>query len=108
MNNKFRGLKAEGVEYFNHDSYEGVIITWSGNRGKKLKDKEVYEFGGYTLLYDKESKSYSGDSERMDFDSKEFLQYLLNQIEIKEDSIEKGIQFLIKMRDNFDKVKVNN
>lgn len=108
MNNKFKGLKVDEIKYFSYDSYEGVIITWSGNRGKRLKDKEVYEFGEYTLLYDKESKSYSGDSERMDFDSKEFLQYLLNQIEIKEDSIEKGIQFLIKMRDNFDKIKVNN
>ena len=108
MNNKFRGLKAEGVEYFNHDSYEGVIITWSGSRGNKIKEKEVYEFGEYTLIYDKESKSYSGDSEIMDYDSKEFLQYLLNQIEIKEDSLERGIQFLIRIRDNFDKVKLIN
>ena len=108
MDNRFRGLKAEGVEYFSHKNYEGVIITWSGNRGNKIRDKEVYEFGEYTIIYNKELKEYSGDSERMDFDSKEFLQYLMNQIEIEENSLEKSIQFLLRVRDNFDKIKVIN
>ena len=108
MDNRFRGLKAEGVEYFSHKNYEGVIITWSGNRGNKIRDKEVYEFGEYTIIYNKELKEYSGDSERMDFDSKEFLQYLMNQIEIEENSLEKSIQFFLRVRDNFDKIKVIN
>ena len=108
MNNRFKGLKVHGVEYFSHRTYEGVTITWSGNRGNKLKEKEVYEFGEYTLLYDRESKEYLGDSERMDEDSKEFLQYLFNQLDIKENSLEKGIQFIKRVTDNFDRVKVIN
>lgn len=44
----------------------------------------------------------------MDEDSKEFLQYLLNQLDIKENSLEKGIQFIKRVTDNFDRVKVIN
>ena len=106
--NRFRGLKTEGVEYFNHKEYEGITITWSGNRGNKIRDREVYEFGEYNIIYNKESKEYLGDSERMDYESKEFLQYLIDQIEIKGDSLEKGVQFLKKVIDNFDKIKVIN
>ena len=106
--NRFKGLKTEGVEYFNHKEYEGITITWSGNRGNKIRDREVYEFGEYNIIYNKKSKEYLGDSERMDYESKEFLQYLIDQIEIKGDSLEKGIQFLEKVIDNFDKIKVIN
>lgn len=108
MNSKFEGLKVEGIEYFNHKEYEGVTIMWSGNRGNKIKDREIYEFGEYNIIYDKELGEYSGDSECMDYDSKEFLQYLMNQIDIKDDSLEKSIQFLLRVRENFDKIKIIN
>ena len=108
MDNKFEGLKAEGIEYFNHKEYEGVTITWSGSKGNKIRDREIYEFGEYNIIYDKELGEYSGYSEYMDYDSKEFLQYLLNQIDIKGDSLEKGIKFLVRVRDNFDRIKVIN